>query len=119
MGTNNSLHINTDISAHNNLDEETLPSQVLVHSPNTNTNINNSDTTTNTRTNTRTNARSTITTRPIFNAYDSVTNDNLGITIGNIGFGRRRTTNVRTFISSFESPVRIRPSRSQINNATS
>ena len=117
-GNNDSLHINTDISAHNNLDEETLPSQVLVHSPPPNTEISNSDTTRNTR-----NTRNTTMTRPVANSYAGNRNTNrdsdLGITIADMGLGRRRTTNVRTFISSFESPVRIRPSRSQINNATS
>ena len=132
---NDSLHINTDILAHNNLDEETLPSQVLVHSPPPNTEINNSDTTRNTIN--TINTRNTIMTRPVVNTYTSnndlgyasnrnsdlgyVSNRNsdLGITIADTGLGRRTTTNVRTFISSFESPVRIRPSRSQINNATS
>lgn len=117
-GNNDSLHINTDISAHNNLDEETLPSQVLVHSPPPNTEISNSDTTRNTR-----NTRNSIMTRPVVNSYAGNRNTNrdsdLGITIADMGLGRRRTTNVRTFISSFESPVRICPSRSQINNATS
>lgn len=117
-GNNDSLHINTDISAHNNLDEETLPSQVLVHSPPPNTEISNSDTTINIR-----NTRNSIMTRPVVNTYAGNRNTNrdsdLGITIDDMGLGRRRTTNVRTFISSFESPVRIRPSRSQINNATS
>lgn len=121
-GNNDSLHINTDISAHNNLDEETLPSQVLVHSPPPNTEISNSDTTINIR-----NTRNSIMTRPVVNTYASNSDlgyasnrdSDLGITIADMGLGRRRTTNVRTFISSFESPVRIRPSRSQINNATS
>jgi len=121
-GNNDSLHINTDISAHNNLDEETLPSQVLVHSPPPNTEISNSDTTINMR-----NTRNSIMTRPVVNSYASNSDlgyasnrdSDLGITIADMGLGRRRTTNVRTFISSFESPVRIRPSRSQINNATS
>jgi hypothetical protein len=64
-------------------------------------------------------------TRSVVNSYASNRNtntnrdSNLGITIADMDLGRRRTTNVRTFISSFESPVRIRPSRSQINNATS
>jgi len=113
-GNNDSLHINTDISAHNNLDEETLPSQVLVHSPPPNTEISNSDTTINIR-----NTRNSIMTRQVANTYASNRDSDLGITIADMGLGRRRTTNVRTFISSFESPVRIRPSRSQINNATS
>lgn len=121
-GNNDSLHINTDISAHNNLDEETLPSQVLVHSPPPNTEISNSDTTINIR-----NTRNSIMTRPVVNTsasnndlgHASNRDSDLGITIADMGLGRRRTTNVRTFISSFESPVRIRPSRSQINNATS
>ena len=104
------------------MDEETLPSQVLVHSPPPNTEISNSDTTINIR-----NTRNSIMTRPVVNTYASNSDlgyasnrdSDLGITIADMGLGRRRTTNVRTFISSFESPVRIRPSRSQINNATS
>jgi hypothetical protein len=62
----------SDNSAHNNLDEQTLPSQVLVHSPTSNQRA--------------------------------------------IGFREPMT---RTFISSFDSPVRIRPTRYQINDATS
>ena len=56
--------------AHNNLDEQTLPSQVLVHSP--------------------TSSQTEVIREP-----------------------------TRTYISSFDSPVRIRPTRYQINDATS
>ena len=83
-GNNDSLHINTDISAHNNLDEETLPSQVLVHSPPPNTEISNSDTTRNTR-----NTRNTTMTRSVVNSYAGNRNTNrdsdLGITIADMG----------------------------------
>ena len=61
----------SDNGAHNNLDEQTLPSQVLVHSPTSNQ------------------------TEVI------------------------REPTIRTYISSFDSPVRIRPTRYQINDATS
>ena len=87
--TTSSLQQSQDMSAHNNLDEQTLPSQVLAHSPPT-----------------RVRRRRRVFTRtPIHSARNHNT------TVQN-----RNTT---TFVTSFDSPVRIRPSRYQIAQATS
>jgi hypothetical protein len=85
--SSNEREPNSDSSAHNNLNEQMLPSQVLIHSPPT-----------------RTRHRRIFTRTPFYSNR-----------ITNTGVQARSTT----FISSFDSPVRIRPSRHQIAQSTS